>query len=58
MFRFRSKLHPLPLAEDAGEHVGAQDECMIWDAHSHIETEEENHIGDAQNTNGDVADQE
>ena len=52
-----SKLHPLPLAQDASKHVGAEDEGMVWDSHAHVETEEENHIGNAQNANGNVADQ-
>lgn len=51
-----SKLHPLPLAQDAGKDIGSKDEGVVRDSHADIETKEENHIGDAQNANGDVAD--
>ena len=46
------------MTQDAGEDVGAKDEGMVRDAHAHIETEEENHIRNTQNANGNVADQQ
>ena len=51
-----SKLHPLPLAQDAGKDIGSKDEGMVRDSHTDIESKEENHIRNAQNANGDVAD--
>lgn len=53
-----SEEHPLPLAQDRCKDIAPKNKGVVGDAHSDIEAEEENHIRDTQNANGNVAHQQ